>query len=147
MTQTVTGVRETARVSTAGRRLRLLRVVILVIGLTIAGRLVWLQVAQADEYETLAQQVQTDLVALPAARGAIVDRTGQILAGNRTSYEVAVEPGVDRETVARLVDLSGASTQEIEARLVICGEPGAAAGTCYRGEPGQPIPEIGRAHV
>ena len=142
MTQTVRPVTEAPRAGTVGRRLRLLRVLILVVGLTIMGRLVWLQVAQADTYRAKAQQVQTDVVALPAARGDIVDRTGQILAGNRTSYEVAVDSTADEQTLAALADLSGSSLQSIEARMAICGEPGAAAGTCYRGEPGQPIPVL-----
>ncbi len=142
MTQTAVGVRETSRPSVARRRLRLLNAVILVVGLTIAARLVWLQTAEADTYQGLAQQVQTDVVEVPAARGDIVDRTGQILAGNRTSYEVAVAPPVDEQTVAALVDLSGTPAAAIAARLAVCGEPGAAPGTCYRGEPGRPIPVL-----
>lgn len=142
MTQTVTPVRQATRASTAQRRLRVLNVLILVIGLTIAARLVWLQTAQADTYQAKAQQVQTDVVAVPAARGDIVDRNGKILAGNRTSYEVAVETPVDEQTLAALVDLSGAPTNTITARLSICGEPGATPGTCYRGEPGRPIPVL-----
>ena len=142
MTQTVTPVRDTSGADVARRRLRVLSALILVVGLTIAARLVWLQTAQADTYRAIAQQVQTDVVAVPAARGDIVDRTGQILAGNRTSYEVAVESPVDDQTVAALVDLSGSSKAAITARLSICGEPGATPGTCYRGEPGRPIPVL-----
>lgn len=142
MTQTAAPVRETSRPSVARRRLRLLNAVILVVGLTIAARLVWLQTAEADTYQGLAQQVQTDVVEVPAARGDIVDRTGQILAGNRTSYEVAVTSPVDEQTVAALVDLSGVPAEAISARLAVCGEPGAAPGTCYRGEPGRPIPVL-----
>ncbi|MCB0900930.1 MAG: hypothetical protein KDB83_02185, partial [Actinobacteria bacterium] len=142
MTQTVTPVRDTSGADVARRRLRVLSALILVVGLTIAARLVWLQTAQADTYRAIAQQVQTDVVAVPAARGDIVDRTGQILAGNRTSYEVAVESPVDDQTVAALVDLSGSSKAAIMARMSICGEPGATPGTCYRGEPGRPIPVL-----
>ena len=113
MTQTVTPVRDTSGADVARRRLRVLSALILVVGLTIAARLVWLQTAQADTYRAIAQQVQTDVVAVPAARGDIVDRTGQLLAGNRTSYEVAVESLVDDQTVAALVETLGYTGKRI----------------------------------
>lgn len=76
-------------------------------GLTIAARLVWLQTDQAPVYAAKAQRVQTDVVTVPAARGSIVDRNGRILAGNRTSLQVAVRPPLDGATVQRLSELAG----------------------------------------
>jgi len=126
----------------ARRRLRLLQVVILAVGLTIAARLVWLQTDQAPVYAAKAQRVQTDVVTVPAARGSIVDRNGRILAGNRTSLQVAVRPPLDGATVQRLSELAGVPRGRILARTLVCGEPGAEPGTCYRGEPGQPVPVL-----
>jgi penicillin-binding protein 2 len=130
------------RSGASGRRLRLLRVIILVIGLTIAARLIWIQTAQSQQYAAQADRIQTDLVDIPAARGAIVDRSGAILAGNRTTYEVLLSAPADESTVQHLAELSGTGAGRIAARLLVCGEPGSQPGTCYRGEPGEPIPVL-----
>ncbi|MFN8182892.1 MAG: penicillin-binding transpeptidase domain-containing protein [Candidatus Nanopelagicales bacterium] len=142
MTQLATRPSTRATDGPARRRLRLLQVVILAVGLTIAARLVWLQTDQAPVYAAKAQRVQTDVVTVPAARGSIVDRNGRILAGNRTSLQVAVRPPLDGATVQRLSELAGVPRGRILARTLVCGEPGAEPGTCYRGEPGQPVPVL-----
>ncbi len=143
MTQVDTHARtRTPRSGASARRLRLLRVIILVIGLTIAARLIWIQTAQSQQYAAQADRIQTDLVDIPAARGAIVDRSGAILAGNRTTYEVLLSSPADEATVQRLAELSGTGSSRIAARMLVCGEQGAQPGTCYRGEPGEPIPVL-----
>ncbi len=126
----------------AQRRLRLLRVVILVIGLTIAARLVWLQTAESTQYQARAVAIQTDVVPVPAARGAIVDRTGAVLAGNRTTFEVVVDSQTSPEVLARVAQLSGTAPATIDDRLVVCGQPGSKPGVCYRGQQGQPVPVV-----
>jgi penicillin-binding protein 2 len=127
---------------TSQRRLRLLKLIVLVVGITIAGRLVWLQTAQADEYQARAQAIQSDIVPVAPARGDIVDRTGVILAGNRTAHEVVAEADVTAETLERVAELTGVPLADIEARMVVCGQPGSQAGTCYAGQPGQPLPVV-----
>ena len=124
----------------ATRRLRLLKVLVLVVGLTIAARLVWLQTHESSGYAARAQAIQTDVVEVPAARGDIVDRNGVILAGNRTSYEVVAQADVDKPALRRVAEITGVPLVDLQARLAICGQPGASPGTCYAGVPGQPIP-------
>lgn len=128
--------------SVARRRLRILQVAILVIGLTIAVRLVWLQTVRSDQLQSRAQAIQTDIVEVPAARGDIVDATGAILAGNRTTYEVRVRAKADEQVLSRIAATTGASESDLAARLIVCGQPGSQPGSCYRGEPGQPIPVL-----
>ena len=53
---------------------------------------------------------------VPAARGSIVDRDGRILAGNRTSLQVAVQPPLDDATLQRLSELAGTPRGRILAR-------------------------------
>jgi len=142
VTQLATPPRAAVKDSPARRRLRLLQVLILAVGLTIAARMVWLQTAQAPVYAAKAQRVQSDVVAVPAARGSIVDREGRILAGNRTSLQVAVQPPLTDASLQRLAELVGTPPGRIVARTLVCGQPGAEPGTCYRGEPGEPIPVL-----
>ncbi len=127
---------------TAQRRLRLLKVLVAVIGLTIAARLVWLQTAQAPQYQARAAAIQTDIVEVAPARGDIVDRNGIILAGNRTAYEVVADTDVDEQTLQQVAELTGSELTDVQARMVICGQPGSLPGTCYAGQPGQPQPVV-----
>ncbi|HQR79452.1 MAG TPA: penicillin-binding transpeptidase domain-containing protein [Actinomycetota bacterium] len=126
----------------ARRRLRLLQVAILAVGVTLGARLVWLQTAESPVYAARADRIQTDLVDVPAARGDIVDRNGVILVGNRTAYEVQVDATIDEDRLPELARLGATTPQRIAARMLVCGQPGAQAGTCYRGEPGAPIPVL-----
>jgi cell division protein FtsI (penicillin-binding protein 3) len=47
-----------------------------------SGRLIYLQVAKSDEYATLAARNHTIRLSVPARRGLIQDRNGEILAAN-----------------------------------------------------------------
>ncbi|MEZ5186591.1 MAG: penicillin-binding transpeptidase domain-containing protein [Candidatus Nanopelagicales bacterium] len=129
-----------ARRTPSQRRLALLRVVIIAVAVTIAARLVWMQTVQSSEYTAKAQIAQTDVVEVPAARGDIVDRKGRILAGNRTAYEVVAESSVDRASLQAVSQIAETPVEDLSARLLICGQPGSRPGTCYRGQPGEPIP-------
>lgn len=127
------------RRSPAHRRLRLLQVLILAVGLTVAARLVWIQTAQSSDLALKAQAIQTDLVDLPAARGDIVDRNGNLLAGNRTTFQVSADETVSQAALQRLSQMSSVPVADLQARLLVCGQPGAQPGTCYRGQPGSPF--------
>ena len=130
------------RRSPAHRRLRLLQVLILAVGLTVAARLVWIQTAQSSDLALKAQAIQTDLVDLPAARGDIVDRNGNLLAGNRTTFQVSADETASQAALQRLSQMSSVPVADLQARLLVCGQPGAQPGTCYRGQPGEPIPVL-----
>lgn len=53
-------------------------------------RLAQLQVVQAEEYATLASNNQFNFRLVPPPRGRILDRNGQVIAGNRPSFRVLV---------------------------------------------------------
>ena len=96
------------------RRLRwLLRGLLLWAG-AIFLRLVWLQTIQHDDLLRQAQQQQQRMVAIPALRGAIFDRTGQPLAKTLPAESICVnpqkipDPGVAADLLAPLLGLDRA---------------------------------------
>ena len=129
------------RRSPAHRRLRLLQVLILAVGLTVAARLVWIQTAQSSDLALKAQAIQTDLVDLPAARGDIVDRNGNLLAGNRTTFQVSADETVSQAALQRLSQMSSVPVADLQARLLVCGQPGTARYLLPRSA-GEPIPVL-----
>jgi len=58
----------------------------------LAGRMYQLQVVEASQYAVLADENRIDLRYAVAPRGVIVDRFGQPLATNRTTYRIAAIP-------------------------------------------------------
>lgn len=127
------------RANRAQRRMRLLQILVLAIGVTIGARLLWVQTAQSQPLQARADTIQSDVVQVPAARGDIVDRTGAILAGNRTAYQVVADQPTDTGVLAQVAELTGADPALLQARMLVCGQPEAQPGTCYRGQPGEPI--------
>ena len=61
---------------------------VMLIGL--AGRLVWLMVFEADDYQQLAKDLHERERSIKAARGRILDRNGEVLADNRTVCTISV---------------------------------------------------------
>jgi len=59
-------------------------------GLALTGRLAQLQVVQAGQYATLANNNQFNFRLVPPPRGRILDRNGAVIAGNRPSFRVLV---------------------------------------------------------
>ena len=57
---------------------------------TLAGRLYYLQIVEADKYATLADENRINLRLLSPPRGQIVDRFGFGLADNRQNYRVSL---------------------------------------------------------
>jgi len=64
------------------------------VALVITGRLVHLQVIQADHFRSQAEQMLKTFKMLPAARGRILDRKGKILADNRACYDFCMDYGL-----------------------------------------------------
>jgi penicillin-binding protein 2 len=56
----------------------------------LAGRMYYLQVIEADRYQTLAEDNRINLRLLPPPRGRIVDRFGLPLASNRQNFRVVL---------------------------------------------------------
>jgi penicillin-binding protein 2 len=131
-------------------RLRLIVVQALVISLfvTLFARLWYLQVLGGEAYQAqAAEQSVRELVVQPA-RGLIVDDMGRPLVANRASWVVSLDRTMlhkmsDDEQATLLGRLSRAvdvPVKKIEAKTLLCGEPGSIAGTCWNGSPYQPVP-------
>ena len=74
-------------------RLGLLRLVVVVVVLTLIGRLWQIQMVAGEKYRLLADQNRLRDMDVTAPRGVIYDRNGEILARNRPSFSVVVVPG------------------------------------------------------
>lgn len=90
--------------------------------LLLMSRAAYLQVVRGPHYEALARSNALRLVTLPAPRGRILDRNGELLAGNRPAYHVSlVHPGTGKvdavvEAVAPLLDMTPAEIHELIRR-------------------------------
>lgn len=58
--------------------------------LVLAGRLVYLMIFESEYYQELAQDLHERERSIKAARGRIIDRTGMVLADNRTVCTISV---------------------------------------------------------
>jgi cell division protein FtsI (penicillin-binding protein 3) len=88
--------------------------------LALAARAVWVQVVNADFYQRQGEKRFVHTEAVPATRGRVLDRHGQLLAASVPALDVVVNPQTfqaapaQRETLARL---AGVSTRELARRL------------------------------
>jgi cell division protein FtsI/penicillin-binding protein 2 len=73
------------------RRLAITLVCLLVFFALVAGRLVQLQIVQADQWKHLAKRFQEGTLTILAPRGRIYDRNGLLLAENVRAISVAVD--------------------------------------------------------
>src|ERR1700757_877199 len=104
------------------RRLRWLLRLLLVWVAAIFLRLLWLQVIQHDDLLKLAREQQQKMRPIPAMRGTIFDRLGQLLAktlaaeSNCGNPQRVPDAGVAAGLLGPLLDLDRATLQErIEA--------------------------------
>jgi len=111
------------------KRTRILRFVVLgVVGL-LAGRLVWIQAVNAAEYVSRVESLRLVKQEITPERGAILDRSGRVLAMTVTTYNVVantmqMEPEDYSKVAEALAPLLGTDAQEIEARLAANPESG-----------------------
>lgn len=75
-----------------GRRTRALRVLLLVIFVAMVVRLVAVQEFSHQHYANLSSAELTQTVSVPALRGGIYDRTGEVLAESVTKQTVVADP-------------------------------------------------------
>ncbi|WP_310964217.1 penicillin-binding protein 2 [Nocardioides terrisoli] len=131
-------------------RLRLFVVRALVVSLfvTLFARLWYIQVLSGEGYQAQAvQQSVRELVVQPP-RGLIVDDQGRPLVANRPSWVVSVDrtmldklDAVDQKKLLhRVARAVGEKYSQVKARTLVCGQPGATAGSCWNGSPYQPVP-------
>ena len=82
-------------------------VLIIVLGFgLVSGRLLYLQTVQAEDLQHRAVDQQLSDTLLPAKRGSIYDRNGNVLAQSVTVWDIVLEPASiktdeDREIIAR----------------------------------------------
>lgn len=79
-----------------------------------------LQTARGDSLRQAARTQMTRCVRLPAPRGIITDRKGEVLAGNADSSEVAGIPTAlkhDPATVDKLAELLGRAVDEVREKV------------------------------
>jgi penicillin-binding protein 2 len=84
--------------------------------LVLGFRLWYLQVLTGTEYANAAQATQTREVKIPAQRGVIYDRDGEVLANNVPGLNVTIVPNaIPREKVEELADILDADKKEVLA--------------------------------
>ena len=131
-------------------RLRLVVVQVLAFSLfaTLFVRLYYLQVIGGESYQAqAANQSVRDIVVQPQ-RGLIVDSQGRPLVANRTSWVISVDRTLlgkldehqRTELVRRVGVVVDETPDDVEARLVTCGDPGSVRDVCWNGSPYQPVP-------
>ncbi|OYX44467.1 MAG: penicillin-binding protein 2 [Rhodobacterales bacterium 32-67-9] len=84
---------------------------------TLAFRMRYLQLDQADEFRLLAEENSIKIRLLPPARGLIQDRNGALIAGNEQNYRITItrEDAGDTDAVLeRLAQLMPLSEEDIE---------------------------------
>lgn len=112
---------ESAR-SVSRRGMLLGSVQLAVVG-AIGLRMRFLQVNQADQFRLLADENSVKIRLLPPARGLIIDRNGQIVAGNEQNYRITItkEDAGDVPTVmerlTRLIALSDADIADVMSEI------------------------------
>ena len=86
-------------------------------GALLAGRMVYLSVAQNEKYQLLSESNRVQLIPVPPRRGWIIDRNGKPIAINRSSFRVDLIPQqiVDRpKVVAAMTSLLALSPDEVD---------------------------------
>ncbi len=85
-----------------------------VVFLILAGRLWYLQILTGKEHSYTAQATYTRKVEIPAQRGVIYDRSGNVLANDKPALNVTVVPAsISRKKLIRLAEILGADKKAV----------------------------------
>jgi len=106
------------------RRALVVRMVFLLAGLALAGRLAQLQILLHPHYAAMADDQFWQRITIPGERGKIYDRRGEIIAQNRPSLRVEVDlPMVEDKAQLEqaLADVLPLSLTEIQGRIERAG--------------------------
>ena len=94
-----------------------LAVLIAAVFLILGARLWYLQVLTGQDYTLAARATQHTNIKIPAQRGVIYDRDGEILANNVPGLNVTVIPDeIARDKVRELAEVVGADSESVLAR-------------------------------
>ena len=102
-----------------------LAVLIAAVFLILGARLWYLQVLTGQDYTLAARATQHTDIKIPAQRGVVYDRDGEILANNVPGLNVTVIPDeISREKVRELANVVGANSESVLARYDAAFETG-----------------------
>ncbi|TWH48216.1 penicillin-binding protein 2 [Sporomusa sp. KB1] len=101
-------------------RLDILSLIIVFIFMTLVIRLGYLQMAQGQYYDRLADGNRIRLIPIMSPRGVFYDRNGVMLVSNRPGFTVsvlAISGPVSDEVIAKLAGILGMNAAEIKGKL------------------------------
>jgi cell division protein FtsI (penicillin-binding protein 3) len=107
----------------AGRLLALLAGLVLAF-VSVGGRLVVLQLRDAQQYEALAHDQRVHVLKLPATRGSILDRAGRVMALSLPAAAIYADPKLVREpalTASRLAKILDLRPRRVQRMLSAAG--------------------------
>ncbi|MGE5557117.1 MAG: penicillin-binding protein 2 [Bacillota bacterium] len=91
---------------------------VFMIFLILCGRLWFLQIIQGRELDVLSKNNSQRKMPVPAPRGIIYDRDGQILVSNRRAHSVQIIPGdLDPASKRIFISLLGITSEELDAGI------------------------------
>jgi penicillin-binding protein 2 len=102
------------------QRLTVLLVFVFIAFAVLLSRLIYLQVIEGREYRRLSEINSIRLQDIDAPRGLIYDRHNQLLVDNRPSFNLHIilkDAKPVEQTLARLSDLIGESTEDLKAQI------------------------------
>ena len=108
------------RLKTAGQRLDILTVLLVLIFVALVSRLGYLQVVKGPEYQRLAEGNRTRQVNVVAPRGDFFDRNGVVMVASRPGFVVSIVPGnkpTPQAVITMTAAILGMDRQEIVERL------------------------------
>ncbi len=131
-------------------RMAILQLLVLTLVAVLLGRLWIVQVARPVHHGAPVTEVgELRTISVPALRGRILDRNGRPLVDNESALTVLVDPTaaakLDKRArtalYSRLGSVLGKPGDDLAARTVPCGTPGARRPpVCWSGQPYEPVP-------
>lgn len=90
----------------------------------LVARLWYLQVLTGEDYSTVAQNTHTREIKIPAQRGVIYDRNGEVLANNVPGLNVTVIPdSISREKLKKLAEILDVDVKSVLRRYDAALDP------------------------
>ncbi len=86
-----------SRQTGVGSQSAVLLLVVLLVSGAIAARLAWLQLLHGPEYRAMADENRIRLIPRDPVRGRLLDRNGRVLATNRLTYQLYLQPRLVQE--------------------------------------------------